>query len=180
MKKLLLAAALFIISFACYSQKGKNQVGVGADIGIPTGDLGTLANVGFGGYVKLLYGVGNAGQLTFTSGYSIFKVKDEFRDAAGVDKLNYRILPLLLGYRHNLNGFYIEPQLGYSVHSAKATVGSVSATNSDGAFTWGGGIGTAVKSGFDFGVRYLSATKDGDAVSWVSIHVGYNFSLKRK
>ena len=179
MKKLLLAVMLFIISFAGYSQKGNNQIGVGADIGIPTGDLGTLANVGFGGYLKGLYGVGNAGQVTFTTGYSSFKVKDEFRVAAGVDKLNYRIFPLLLGYRHNLNGFYIEPQLGYSVHSAKATLGSVSATESDGAFTWGGGIGAAVKSGFDFGVRYLSATKEGDAISWVSIHIGYNFSFKK-
>lgn len=178
MKKLLLAVALFI-SLAGYSQKGNNQVGVGADIGIPIGDFATLANVGFGGYVKGLYGVGTAGQMTFTTGYSVFKIKEEFQEAAEVDKLNYRILPLLFGYRHNLNGFYIEPQLGYSVHSAKATLGSVSATESDGAFTWGAGVGAATKGGFDFGVRYLSASQDGDAISWVSIHIGYNFSFKK-
>lgn len=179
MKQLSLAIALLILSLAGYSQKGNNQLGLGADIGIPTGDFGTLANVGFGGYVKGLYGVGNAGQLTFTTGYSIFKVKEDFQVAAGVDKFNYRILPLLFGYRHNFSGFYAEPQIGYSVHSAKATLGSVSATESDGAFTWGVGLGAAVKSGFDFGVRYLSASQDGEAVSWVSIHIGYNISFKK-
>lgn len=177
MKKLFLAIVLFI-SLAGYSQKGSNQIGVGADIGIPTGDFGTLANVGLGGYIKGLYGVGTAGQLTFTTGYSVFKVKEEFQAAAGVDKLNYRILPLLLGYRHNFSGFYAEPQLGYSVHSAKASLGSVSATESDGFFTWGIGLGAATKSGFDFGVRYLSAS-DEESISWVNIHIGYNFSFKR-
>jgi hypothetical protein len=179
MKQLSLAIALLIISLTGYSQKGNNQLGLGVDIGIPTGDFGTLANVGFGGYAKGLFGVGTAGQLTLTTGYSVFKVKEDFQVAAGVDKLNLRILPFLFGYRHNFKGFYIEPQAGYGIFSAKASVGSVSATESNGAFTWATGIGAALKNGFDFGVRYSSATQDGSTDSWVGIHFGYNISFKK-
>lgn len=179
MKKLSLAVILFCISFAGYSQKGNNQIGVGADIGIPLDDFATLANVGFGPYLKGFYGVGKAGQLTFTTSYSIFKIKEEWQEAATVDKLNLRIIPFLLGYRQNLKGIYFEPQAGYSIFSAKATVGSVSATNSDGAFTWAFGMGATVKNGFDFGVRYISASKDGSSNAWVGINIGYNFSFKK-
>ena len=86
------------------------------------------------------------------------------------------ILPILLGYRHNFNGLYVEPQAGYGSYGAKATYLGTETKTSDGAFTWAVGLGYA-KNGVDVGVRYQSGTKDGDNISLVGIHVGYNFTL---
>ena len=176
MKKIILTTAIAFMSVVAFSQKGENQIGIGADVGIPTGDFGDGFGVGIGGYLKGLLGVGSAGQMTFTTGYMTFGMKDEFEDALGADKVSSSIIPLLLGYRHNFSGFYAEPQIGYGIYGAKVEIQGSKASDSEGAFTWAVGFGFA-KNGFDAGVRYQSGSKDGSSTSLVGIHVGYNFSL---
>lgn len=179
MKKLFLAITIVIASLTASAQTGNNQIGVGVDLGLPSSDFGDAAKFGFGGYVKGLYGIGSAGQITLTSGYTTYSAKDELVTAAGVDKIKYGIIPILAGYRHNFDGFYAEPQLGYSIFRSKVTDAGTSASASDGMFTWAVGLGFA-KSGFDAGVRYQSGSKDGTTISVVGFHVGYNFSLGGK
>lgn len=177
MKKFLFVATFMIAgAFVVNAQKGNNQVGIGAEVGIPMGDFGDMSGVGFGGSVKGLYGIGSAGQITFTTGYMTFGMKDEYKDFLGVDKATSSIIPLLAGYRHNFNGFYAEPQIGYGIYGSKVEMGGVSASGSEGAFTWAIGLGFA-QGGFDGGVRYQSASKDGSSTSFLGIRVGYNFSL---
>ncbi|MFC0776143.1 hypothetical protein [Terrimonas alba] len=168
MKKIFLAICI-MASSAVFAQQGNNQIGVGADVGIPTGDLGDGIKTGFGGYAKGLFGIGEAGQITFTTGYTTYKFKGGFDG-------NYHIVPLLAGYRHNFSGFYAEPQIGYGIYGSKITgLGS----SSEGAFTWAVGFGYVV-SNVDFGARYQSGHKDGSSTALVGIHVGYNFSLGSK
>lgn len=166
MKKVLLAICITAISAAGYSQSGNNQIGVGADLGIPTGDLGDGVKTGFGGYAKGLFGIGDAGQVTFTTGYTTFSFK------GGIDG-DYHIIPLLAGYRHNFSGFYAEPQVGYAIYGSKL---SGYGSSSEGAFTWAIGFGYVV-SNVDIGARYQSGHKDGSSVALVGVHVGYNFTL---
>ena len=166
MKKVLLILACSIaLSAIGFAQKGHNQIGLAFEVGIPTGDFGTYSKTGFGGSVRGLYGVGTAGQVTFTTGYTSFKAKS-------IDA-HSTIIPLLVGYRHNFSGFFVEPQIGYGIYGAKVSGGS---SSSGGAFTWAVGVGYAM-NGFEGGVRYQSATKDGSTLSVVGIHVGYNFTL---
>lgn len=172
MKKVFLAICITAISVAGYSQSGKNQIGVGADLGVPTGDFADGVKTGFGGYAKGLFGIGEAGQITFTTGYSAFK----FKGSTSETKATWSIIPLLAGYRHNFSGFYAEPQVGYAINGIKVKAEGESASESDGAFAWAVGFGYVV-SNVDFGARYQSAHKDGGTVSLVGIHVGYNFSL---
>ena len=172
MKKVFLAICIAVISVSGYSQTGNNQIGVGADVGIPNGDLGDGVKTGFGGYAKGLFGIGEAGQITFTTGYTTYKFKE------GLDG-NYHIIPLLAGYRHNFSGFYAEPQVGYGIYGAKVKVLGESESDSEGAFTWAVGFGYVVNN-VDFGARYQSGHKDGSSVALVGIHVGYNFSLGGK
>jgi hypothetical protein len=172
MKKVFLAICITAITVTGYSQSGKNQIGVGADVGVPTGDFADGVKTGFGGYAKGLFGIGEAGQITFTTGYSAFKFKGSTSEA----KATWSIIPLLAGYRHNFSGFYAEPQVGYSINGMKFKSDGESASDSDGAFTWAVGFGYVVNN-VDFGARYQSAHKDGSTVSLVGIHVGYNFSL---
>lgn len=175
MKKLFLAICIAAVSVTGYAQKGTTKIGVGADLGIPVGDFGEGTKTGFGGYAKGLFGIGEAGQITFTTGYSSFKAKGSTDEG----KATLGIIPLLAGYRHNFSGFYAEPQVGYSILSAKVKAEGLSVSSSEGAFAWAVGFGYVV-SDFDFGARYQSATKDGGSLSFVGIHVGYNFSLGGK
>lgn len=179
MKKVFLAICIAAISTAAYSQQGNNQIGVGVDLGLPMGNFGDFSSFGYGGYVKGLYGVGTAGQITLTTGYTSFPAKSAVKDALGLDKYSMSIIPFLLGYRQNFSGFYAEPQVGYGSYGAHAKGGGATANASTGEFTYAIGVGYA-KSGFDGGVRYQGASKSGENTSLIGIHIGYNFSLGGK
>jgi hypothetical protein len=169
----LLAALLFYAS--SFGQKGNNQIGVGADISIPTSDFGSYFKTGLGGYVKALLGVGKSGQVSFTGGYTSFK-------AAGGVPLKIGIAPLLIGYRANFNGFYLEPQIGYAILNAQFNGGDELGymTDAGGNLMWAAGIGYVFNKKFELGARYQSTSNQGDTFGSFGLRLGYNFSLKGK
>lgn len=167
--------ATILISAGSNAQQGKTSIGVGADLSLPTGDFGDYARTGTGGYVKGIFGVGTAGQVTITTGYSSFK-------GAGNDpdfKSTESAIPLLIGYRHNFNGFFVEPQIGYGVYNYKENSFEFGYyTETDGAFTWAAGAGYVFNNGIEVSARYQSGGKEGWNVSMFGLRLGYNFSLK--
>ena len=175
MKRVLLVAlGVTLFSAISFAQKGKNQIGVAAEVGIPTGDVADVSKIGIGGSVKGLYGVGTAGQLTLTTGYIVFSGKDEIKDLFEADKISNSIIPVLAGYRHNFSGFYAEPQLGYSFLNSRVKGGDFDGKESDGAFTWAAGLGYVFNK-FEVGARYQSMHSDGESSAFIGIRVGYNF-----
>lgn len=177
MRKQFLTIAIVFTFLSANAQKGLNTWGVGADAAFPVGDFNNLSSFGFGGYLKGLYGVGASGQLTFTYSYTSFKVKEDLQNMLGVDKLNVRIMPFMFGYRQNFKGIYLEPQVGYGIYSARARLGGVSGSDSDGAFAWTVGGGASMGKGLDLGISYQNLTKDSESTSWISLRLGYNFSF---
>lgn len=173
MKKIVLGILVLISFSQVNAQSGNNGLGVGLDLGLPLGDFGDAAKLGIGGSVKFLYGVGTSGQLTLTSGYTTFKAKDI---PSGYDASS-SIIPILAGYRHNLGGLYLEPQLGYGIYGSKFSYQNVSESSSDGAFTWAVGAGYAMTPGVDVGVRFQSATKEGEALNLLGIALRYVIGL---
>ena len=169
MRKVILVLASFFVLSAIKAQSGKNQIGIAFEVGLPMSDFKDVAKTGFGGSLKYLHGVGTAGQVTLTSGYTVYNAKD----AVSTFLDHTSIIPILLGYRHNFSGAYIEPQAGYGIYGSK--FGSES--NSDGAFTWAIGVGYAMEQGLDIGARYQSASKNSATTSLIGLHLGYNFSL---
>lgn len=176
MKKVFLAICIAAISTVGFAQKGSNAIGIGADIGLPMGDFGDIAKLGIGGYVKFLYGIGEAGQLTLTTGYQSYKAKDEIIDAFEADKINYTIIPVLVGYRHNFNGFYVEPAVGYGSFGTKIKSEDFDVSGSNGGFAYAAGVGFT-KSGFDVSVRYQGASINSTNISLIGFRIGYNISL---
>ena len=163
--------ATILISASSFAQKGKNQIGVGADVSMPTSDFGSYFKTGFGGYVKALLGVGKSGQVSFTSGYSSFK-------ASGDLPLTLSIVPIMVGYRANFNGFFVEPQLGYSVVGGKMlTEDEGFQTDSEGAFMWAAGIGYQFTNKLEVSARYQMSSKAGTNLGAFGLRLGYNFSL---
>ena len=176
MKKVLLAICIAAISSVSYGQKGSNAIGIGADLGLPMGDFGDIAKFGIGGYVKFLYGIGEAGQLTLTTGYQSYKAKDEYTEFFEADKINFSIIPVLVGYRHNFNGFYVEPAVGYGSFGTKIKAEDIDVSGSNGGFAYAAGVGFA-KSGFDVSVRYQGISVNSSNISLIGIRIGYNISL---
>jgi len=173
-KVFLVLASVFTLS-AANAQTGKNQLGIGFEIGLPMGDFGDAFKTGFGGTAKYLHGVGSAGQISLTSGYETFSAKD----VPSGSSASASIIPILVGYRHNFSGAYVEPQLGYGIYGSKWDLPSPigKGSDSEGAFTWAIGAGYAMTQGLDLGVRYQSASKDGSTTSFIGFRIGYNFSL---
>jgi hypothetical protein len=72
------------------------------------------------------------------------------------------MIPVLAGYRHNFNGLYVEPQLGYQSYKATVKVdGEKIGSGSDGAFAYAVGGGYAFTNGLDLGLSYRNAAKSG-------------------
>jgi hypothetical protein len=170
----LMILGIVLVSATGFAQKGNNQIGVGADVSFPTGDFGEAFKTGFGGYAKGLYGIGTAGQITFTTGYSGMKAKGSTDDF----KITTSIIPLLAGYRHNFNGFFAEPQIGYGIYGIKIKGDEMfDGKDSEGAFTWAATVGYIFNKQVEISARYQSGHKDGGSMSLFGVRVGYNFSL---
>src|SRR5476651_2663072 len=128
MKKILFSiTAIFLLSGYCFAQTGNNQVGIGAEADFLLGPSYSNAyNIGFGGNVKGLYGVGTAGQLTLTAGYSSYGGKS----GTIFSTQTLSLVPILAGYRYNLaSNFYGEVQAGVGILTTSATGFSFSQTN---------------------------------------------------
>lgn len=172
-KYLFIGASILLLSVSLRAQKGVNKLTLAADVGIPTGDYGEIANIGAGVMGKFLFGVSPAGQISATTGVTFYGAKSDF---IGQDvKLTMRVIPILGGYRHNFNGLFIEPQAGVGIFGATAKYMGESESDSDSGFAWAIGFGFT-KNNFETGIRYQSFENDG-SLSLIGIHVGYNFSL---
>jgi hypothetical protein len=178
MKKVFLAIlGIGLFSTVSFAQKGNNQVSVGANLALPTGDSKDVSKAGFGGTIKGLYGIGNAGQITLTTGYVSISAKDIYKELLEADKISSSIVPILVGYRHHFKGFFVEPQVGYGIYGAKIKGGEFDSKDSNGAFTWAAGIGYVFNNTVEVGAQYQSGHKDGESNGLIGFRAAYNFSL---
>jgi hypothetical protein len=139
---------VLLIPASTLAQRGKNQLQLILEAGFPSSGN----NTGVGGFVKYYHGVGEAGHLTLMTGVVKFRADEQEGLKAG----NTRMIPVLLGYKHNIGTVFIEPQIGYGEFGGRVDIGGDWARNSAGAFFWALGSGINVKQ-FQFGVRYQSA-----------------------
>jgi hypothetical protein len=175
MKKIYVALLVTIlIAVTSFAQKGKNFIGVGADLSLPASVFGEDFKRGIGVYVKAMLGVGEAGAVTVTTGYSAFKEIADYGDDVATTAT---IVPILLGYRHNFNGFFVEPQIGYALYPYKHESEDGFYTDTEGAFTWAAGIGYVFNNKIEVSARYQTANRAGYSVGIFGLRLGYNFSL---
>lgn len=111
MKKIIFSAVLVCtLAMAANAQQHENGINFGPDLYLGLKSFGDAYKAGIGGHVKGLYGVGSAGQATLTIGYASFKGKKT--DFFDYSKQQFKVIPILLGYRHHFQDFFVEPQLG--------------------------------------------------------------------
>jgi hypothetical protein len=166
----LIAICFLAISSVSQAQKGNNQVSIGPELDVPVGSFATAYKIGVGGSVKGLYGIGKAGQITFTTGYSVFKGKSGSSGGYSFEGQTFSVIPLLLGYRYNYQSFYAEVQYGVAVYKTKVTGFDFSETK----LTRGIGIGYVAKA-LDLGLRY----QNHKGASLFGIRAAYNINFKK-
>jgi Outer membrane protein beta-barrel domain len=166
--------ATILISAGSLAQKGNTLIGIGGEVALPTGEFGTYFKTGIGISTKALFGVGKAGHITFTGGFSTFKEIGSEVDWSG----RMRIMPLLAGYRHNFNQFFIEPQAGIGFYNYKLTEGDEWTTYPQALFTWAASAGYIFNKQIEVSARYQNGSSNSYSAGLLAVRVGYNFSLK--
>jgi hypothetical protein len=186
MKKLfvVLVAIALVASFASAQSvwgQGKKSAGVGAELSLPTGDLGDWVGTGFGGFGLFQYGINDDILATGQVGYTAWGSKD-VTQYGGKVSVKGHALYFLVGGKYNLSkqvtpGFYGGLQLGiYSTTIALPTVqayyGSVGGDQTESKFVFVPAVGYQFGQ-FDASVKYVI---NGD-VSNLALNVAYIFPL---
>lgn len=174
--KILLLFILFLISGTLKAQSQAN-IGIGAEIGLPSGNFANLSGIGLGASLKADLPIASDFAISLNGGFmnffgkrnQLFKVQD----------LTY--IPVKAGLKYQLSeSFYAEGQLGagFSIKNGQNTL-----------FVWSPGIGNQFKlSGenkLDFGIRYEAWTGKNAAggldksssKGFVGVRVAYVFGL---
>lgn len=171
---------LLLITFAMlplftFAQRGSHYLQVSGQAAIPTSELSDIVKTGAGASVKGMYGIGTLPQhLTLEAGYNRFAVKDLPSDASA----HYSALPLYVGYRANLSGVLIEPQVGVSFNRIAGSGPGGTASAKQTALGWSLGAGYVFRS-VELGVRYQSSEKGDDIqkIRFVGIRLAYNLAI---
>ena len=164
-----LAAFICSNSFAQVTTAGRPSLSVGAEVGIPAGDLNNTQKIGLGGSLKALFPIFEGGALTLSAGYISFSGDEvgNFKYPA----LNF--IPFKAGLRYNLtpSGIYLEPQLGYT------SIGTQNSnTSATGGFTYAAALGTMLQA-IDLSVRYEGVSRNGNTLPFIGVRGAYNFKL---
>ncbi len=169
--KLSLATLAIFFCSQSFSQYARPTLSIGAELGIPTGDLNAYQKIGVGGSAKAAFPVASDLDITASAGYISFS-----GDEAGSFKypaLNF--IPIKVGVRYRFvpKGFYLEPQLGYT------SINSSGTTTAKGGFTYAANAGYFIGRNFDISARYEGVSKKGSQgnLPFVGFRLAYNFSL---
>jgi hypothetical protein len=169
LKGILASVLFFIVTHA------QAQLGVMKMVGPNTGNY----SLGFGAYVKGIFPVSRAADLTLELGANLFFLND------GGSGDGTAVIPIKAGYRYSLNGtglgFYIEPQIGYNIY------GVTSAANIDGTTSnltfhgvvFAAGTGYLFLAGntpLDLNFHYETIMAHGGSDNYVSL--GLTFYLR--
>jgi hypothetical protein len=183
MKKTILFFAVLFTTTAMYAQESlkglgnyglwnypKFDVSVGAEGGMPLGNLKETSKFGIGGTAKLAYNVNGNIAVTFQTGFMSFAGKTE---ESGDEKYTYpalNFIPFKFGGRYTFpGGFYAEPQIGFTRMSAKGAGGAT-------GFTYAINAGYKMTPGIDISARYEGVSKEG-TVSFVGVRAAYSLGF---
>lgn len=169
MKKVILSLAVIAIAFSANAQKSKEEAGskvkfsVGADLGIPVGNLSPFASFAYGGDLQVDYMASEKFCVNLSIGYLGFSSKSGVGTIKG-------IIPILAGGRYWFSPkVYGSAQFGFSLATA---------SGGGSAFTYAPGVGFKVAENIDILAKYQSATKNGGETSYVGIRAAYTFGSK--
>ncbi len=167
---LILIAGLFqfaIVKAQSGSQIAEPRLGIGFDVGLPTGNFGDFANYGTGGSILYKHPISESLNITGNVGYIRFNGKETI----GTLKYRQSFIPIKVGARYFITkNIYGTAELGSSIATANGSGAS---------FIYTPGLGFEIPvsntGSLDIGARYESWTKNTGTLSFVGLRAGYNF-----
>ena len=152
-----------VAAFSVNAQKNNNvKFSLGAELGVPTGNLNTLYSVAIGATAQADIKIDKDVALTFNTGV-IQYVGKKIRNT----NFKYRseaLIPLLVGVKYYFTPMvYVSGQLGTSISTAQ---------NGGSTFTYIPGVGYKFDEKLDLLVKYTGYSGDGGAFG---IRLGYTF-----
>lgn len=148
------------------TDKSPWRLGFGIEGGIPTGDIHDASKFDLGGSARLQYGLSDAFDLTLTSGYTNFFIKDDARLPGEPSGLG--IVPVKLGikafFAQNIY-FGAEAGAGFETNYGTNTKLILSP-----ALGW-------ANQHWDVGVNYTNYSGQSDNFGSVGLRVAYGFGL---
>jgi hypothetical protein len=176
MGKLLISLLLILLIQPCVAQSAA-ALGIYGDVGIPVGDFSDLYRMGYGGKIKFLKNISDADAFIMTTGINFYTIK--LRYTTDDESQTYRVIPFLIGYRHQFSPFFIEPSAGAGIYQMRHELNDVKTINWHTAFTAAVEIGY-LKDQYEMAVRYQTGLKKDDNVSVIVFNAGYRFTLSRR
>lgn len=134
--------------------------------------------IGGGVYFKGAYGTGKSAQITLTAGLSKFTTKNYVE----IQQATTRLIPFFIGYKQNIQHFFIEPQIGFGETGGKMKLSADFVRPSVAAVFDALNIGY-VFNRFNAGIRFEKAhgVERPDAGTWheknfhyTALFVGYS------
>ncbi|HET7001966.1 MAG TPA: hypothetical protein VFI33_11675 [Puia sp.] len=166
MLKGILASILFFIVI-----KGEAQLGIMKMVGKNTSNY----SYGIGAYIKGVFPVSQAADLTLEMGANIFFLNDD-----GIGD-GTAVVPIKAGYRYSLNGtgfgLYVEPQIGYNIYGVTSAYVDGSTQN----FKFHGvvlaaGTGYLFRAGntpLDLNLHYETIIDHGGSDNYISLGISF-------
>jgi hypothetical protein len=170
-----LIAVAFTITALFFTQQAKAQItpkggwmfSIGADAGIPTGNLRISSNLVLGGTARFIYGVTDNFAVTLTSGADHFLSKE----LPGGGKFNsFGVIPIKAGGRYFfVPSIYVSAEAGVAIEETDSGVGNTK-------FVLSPAVGWANKH-WDVSARYDNLSGQQDLYGFVALRVAYGFAL---
>ena len=173
MLKGIFASILFFLVVRCEAQLGVMKM-----VGNNTSDY----SLGFGAFIKGIFPVSQAGDLTLELGANFFPLND------GGSGSGSTFVPVKAGYRYSLNGtgrgFYVEPQIGYNIYGVTSEI--VDGYNKDfnyHGFVFAAGTGYLFDIGnvpLDLNLHYETIVAHGGSDNYISMGLTYHFLIGKR
>ena len=179
MKRLLLTIISLGFFTAALAQKGNNELQVGAQLSIPTGQLADLTTLGYGFSAKTLFGFSEAPeQVSFEAGYNRFGVKKDLLPANV--HAQYRSWPIYTGYRYHFSNIYLESQAGVAFNTLYASNNFKLVGDTKAYFAWALSVGYSINQ-LDLAIKYQSSdvSDDGTNLTFLGVRAAYRFQFNK-
>ena len=187
--KVVATVAIVLMSTTLFAQNGR--ISLGAELGLPMGDFGDAASMGFGGSLRYEMPMGDNLGLTLTAGYLMFSGKDQEIFGIEIEGADWSMIPIQLGAKYYFTeqqeGFYGMVELG--VHAMTVTTPSYSTTflgvpvtvpessASSTELSYAPAIGYHLAN-IDIGLRYQMIATEGSTTSYLGFRLAYVFGEK--
>ena len=167
------------VTFLCLLVFVVSKIQAQLEVATMLGKYKAHHSFGYGAFLNFGKQVTDAGYATLEIAATIFP------DVGSGGQDGIAVIPVLVGYKHTLNGsglgFYIQPQIGYNI------VGTISNEYVDetfhGGFAWAATLGYLFppnKIQFDIGLKYESVLHSGGAINFLALRIAHSFIFGRR